>query len=89
MNELIIWEYWGAFLGGEEIITDSVAKQTEPRIMANARIRGLVMTVPITRAIMMGTIEMAIPVSMDATISPKRIVQTANGAETSLSNVLA
>ena len=41
------------------------------------------------KAMIMGTTDMIIPVSMDASISPSSIVQVARGEETSLSNVLA
>ena len=44
---------------------------------------------PIAKAMMMGTMDMIIPVSIDASISPKSIVQIASGEETSLSSVLA
>ena len=57
--------------------------------MAAARINGLVMVVPKARAMIIGIMEMTIPVSMDATMSPKRIVQIESGEETNLSRVLA
>ena len=88
-NELIIWEYCGALAGGEEMISEAVAKQTEPRIIATASISGFTMVVPMAKAIIMGTMDMIIPVSIDASISPKSIVQIASGEETSLSSVLA
>lgn len=88
-NELIIWEYWGALAGGEEIISDAVAKQTEPRIIATTSINGFTIVVPTAKAMIIGTIEIIMPVSIDATISPKSIVQTARGDDASLSSVLA
>jgi hypothetical protein len=81
--------YWGALAGGEEIINDAVAKQIAPRIIAPASINGFTMEDPTAMAIMMGPIDMTTPVSMDASISPRRIVQTATGAETSRSSVRA
>jgi len=89
MKELIIWEYCGALAGGEEIISEAVAKQIEPRIMATTSINGFTMSVPMAKAMIMGTMDMIIPVSIDASISPRSIVQVATGAETSLSSVLA
>ena len=88
-KELIIWEYCGALAGGEEIRSEAVAKQIEPRIMATASINGFTMVVPTAMAMIMGTMEIIIPVSIDATISPKSIVHTASGDDTSLSSVLA
>ena len=88
-NELIIWEYCGALAGGEEMISEAVAKQTEPRIMATRSIRGFTIVVPTARAMMIGTMDMIIPVSIEASISPKSIVQIASGEETNLSSVLA
>ncbi len=89
MKELIIWEYCGALAGGEEIMSDAVAKQIEPRIMATTSINGFTMVVPTAKAMIIGTMDMIIPVSIDASISPKRIVQTATGQEISRSSVLA
>ena len=88
-KELIIWEYCGALAGGEEMISEAVAKQIDPRIIATASINGFTMVAPMTKAMIMGTMDMIIPVSIDATISPKSIVQIASGEETSLSSVLA
>lgn len=88
-KELIIWEYCGALAGGEEITNASAAKQTEPSIIAIVSINGLTKVVPMAIAMIMGTIDMIIPVSIDASISPKRIVQIASGDEASLSSVLA
>ncbi len=88
-KELIIWEYCGALAGGEEMMSEAVAKQTEPRIMAATSISGFTMVVPMTKAMIIGTIDIIIPVSMDASISPKSIVQIASGEEANLSNVLA
>jgi hypothetical protein len=88
-KELIIWEYCGALAGGEEIMSDAVAKQIEPRIMATASISGFTMVAPMTKAMIMGTVDMIMPVSIDASISPNSIVQIASGEEASLSSVLA
>jgi hypothetical protein len=88
-KELIIWEYCGALAGGEEIMSDAVAKQIEPRIMATTSINGFTTAIPMARAMIIGTMDMIIPVSIDASISPKRIVQTATGQEISRSSVLA
>ena len=88
-KELIIWEYCGALVGGEEISSDAVAKQTAPRIIAPASINGFTMGDPMAMAIIMGTIDIITPVSIDASMSPRRIVQTAMGAETSRSSVRA
>jgi hypothetical protein len=89
MKELIIWEYWGALAGGEEMSSDPVAKQTAPRIMAPTSVNGFTIADPMAMAIMMGTIDIITPVSIDASISPRRIVQTAIGAEISRSSVRA
>jgi len=89
MKELIIWEYCGALVGGEEIRSEAVAKQIEPRIIATMSINGFTMAVPIAKAMIIGTMDMIIPVNIDASISPRSIVQVATGAETSLSSVLA
>ena len=88
-KELIIWEYCGALAGGAEIRSDAVAKQIEPRIMETTSISGFTMVVPTARAIMIGTTEIITPIIADASISPKRIVHTATGLETSLSSVRA
>ena len=84
---LIICVIWGAVVGGAEIKREAVEKQTEPKIMARARIKASVTVVPNARAMINGTIEMMTPVIAEASMSPKRIVQTATGQETSLSNV--
>jgi hypothetical protein len=88
-KELIIWEYCGALVGGEEISRDRVAKQIAPRKIATASTRGLTIADPTEMAMIMGTMVMNIPVSIDASISPRRIVHTATGAETSRSRVRA
>lgn len=88
-KELIIWEYCGALAGGEEIMSDAVAKQIEPRIMATMSINGFTTEIPMAKAMIIGTMDMIIPVNIDASISPKRIVQTATGQEISRSSVLA
>jgi hypothetical protein len=89
IKELIICEYCGALAGGEEIMSDAVAKQIEPRIIAIASIKGFTKVVPIAMAMMIGTIEIITPIIADAIMSPKRIVHTAIGLETSLSSVRA
>lgn len=89
IKELIIWEYCGALAGGEEMMSEAVAKQIEPKIMATASISGFTIVVPMAKAMIMGIMDMIIPVSIDATISPKSIVQIASGDDTSLSSVLA
>lgn len=89
MKELIICEYWGALAGGEEISSDMVAKHVAPRIIATVSTRGLMIEEPTPMAMIMGTIVIIIPVNIDASISPRSIVQTAIGAETSRSSVLA
>jgi len=88
-KELIIWEYCGALAGGDEIIRDRVAKLTAPRITATASTSGFTIVAPMAIAMIIGTTVMIIPVSIDASISPSRIVQTAIGAETSRSSVRA
>jgi hypothetical protein len=64
-----------------------VEKHIEPRSTAIIRTNGLIMLVPTATIIKIGIIEITIPVKAEASISPKRIVQTATGAETSLSKV--
>jgi len=89
INELIICEYWGALTGGDDIKSEAVAKQIEPRITATKRISGFTIVVPTTKAMIIGTIDIIMPVSIDATISPKSIVQTARGDDASRSSVRA
>ena len=84
-----IWMGAGEATGGDERRSDIVEKQIEPNTMATTRVRGSIILAPITNAITIGTIEIIMPVSADAIISPKRIVQTAMGVETSLSSVRA
>ena len=89
MMVLSIMEYCGALAGGEEIMSDAVEKQIEPRIIATASISGFTMVAPTASAMMIGMMDMIMPVSIEASISPRRIVQTATGQEISRSSVLA
>jgi hypothetical protein len=61
----------------------------DPRSTAIIRMNGLTMFVSTAIVIMMGIMEITMPVKAEATMSPKRIVQTAIGAETNLSKVRA
>jgi hypothetical protein len=86
---LSIWIGAGWFTGGKERISAIVEKQIEPSRIAVIRIDGSTILVPTATAITIGIMEITIPVKADASMSPKRIVQTATGVETSLSKVLA
>jgi hypothetical protein len=58
-------------------------------MMAATSINGFTIVVPITNAMIIGTMDIIIPVSIDAIISPRSIVQVATGDDISLSSVLA
>jgi hypothetical protein len=84
-----IWIGAGDATGGHERRSDMVEKQIEPKIMATTRVSGSIILAPIISAITIGTIDIIMPESAEASISPKRIVHTATGVETSLSRVRA
>ncbi len=57
--------------------------------MATVKTSGSIICAPTATAIITGTMERITPVMADASMSPKRIVQTATGQEISRSSVLA
>ena len=88
MMELISCVICGAVVGGAERMRDAVAKQTEPRRIANIRINTSVIDVPKAMAVTTGTMEIITPVIAEASISPNRIAQTETGVEMRRSSVL-
>ena len=64
-----------------------VAKQIEPVRMAAVRTNGFTMVAPKVSVIRIGMTDMMMPTNADASISPKRMVQTETGLDISLSSV--
>jgi hypothetical protein len=79
----------GELVAGKEKMRAIAEKQRELRIIPANKIRGCVNGTPSARATITGKIVIINPVKAEATISPKRIVQTDTGLEASLSRVLA
>ena len=79
----------GELVAGKEKMSAIDEKHKAARITAIARINGYCMVAPPNSPIRMGTRDMAIPKITDASMSPRRIVHTATGQDTSLSSVLA
>ena len=76
-------------MGGKEKMSAIVEKQREPKIRPANMARGWINVVPTARETRIGMMEIARPVKAEASISPKRIVQTDTGHDASLSRVLA
>jgi hypothetical protein len=87
-NVEIIITLDGTLVGGVEKRTPSDEKQKAAITMDVAKIRGLMMPIPISNPKASGTIEMATPKTKDAKTSPRRIAESETGAETNLSSVL-
>jgi hypothetical protein len=79
----------GELVGGKEKMRAIVEKHREPKIIPASIARGWTNVAPTTRERRIGMIETTRPDSAEASISPKRIVQTDTGQDTSLSRVLA
>ena len=79
-----IWMVAGMLVGGEENMSPSEEKQEADRIIPRARMKGWSIFTPATRPTKMGTMEMATPKIEEASISPKIIVDTTTGQDTSL-----
>jgi hypothetical protein len=79
----------GELVAGKEKMSAMAEKQRALRIIPAASTTGWVNETPNAKAIATGTIVIIKPVKAEASKSPRRIVQTDTGQETSLSKVLA
>jgi len=79
----------GELVAGKEKISAIAEKHRELRRTPASITQGWTNATPTTRESNIGIREIANPVSAEASISPRRIVQTDTGHDTSLSKVLA
>jgi hypothetical protein len=89
ITEAIMLAVAGRLVGGIENKLPKEAKQKAPRMIARARIAGLVIATPKARVMMMGTTEITRPKINEARISPRMIVPFATGHDINRSRVLA
>ena len=85
---LNIWIGAGELVAGTEKMSAIDEKQRELRIIPASRTRGCVNETPSARAIATGMIVTTRPVSAEASMSPRRMVQTDTGQDANLSRVL-
>lgn len=79
----------GELVAGKERIKARDEKQKLARTMPNTSTAGCNIPTPMPRPMKMGTAERAIPNMREASMSPRRMLETETGHEINLSNVRA